>query len=103
MFQPLHGLVTIVLDKKDPKTEGGLHLPDTFAGVFLTGTIRAVGLGSVDKTMGRPMLLPGDKVLIAQHVQVGPQGRKVQAYPTIMDNGVECILCDHSEVMGVIK
>jgi co-chaperonin GroES (HSP10) len=100
----LHNLITVVLDPKDSKTKGGLHLPDSFADVFLTGTVRAVGTGSLDKNMARPGLLPNDRVLIAQHVQANNQGqRRVMQYPAIKDGEVECVLLDITDVVGIFK
>ena len=104
MFVPHHNLVTVVLDKKD-KTPGGLILPDIYAEVFITGTVRAVGVGHRLDTgdLDAPSLCKGDRVMIAQHVQQQGQRRLVQKYPEIEDDGVACILCDYTDVLGVIK
>ena len=103
MFAPLHGLVTVVLDPKNSKTPGGLFLPDNYDGVFLTGTIRAVGSGRRLENGDRDTLAlhPGDRVLIASHRD--PRTGKVMLYPKINDDGAECIICDHTECLGVTK
>ena len=104
MFVPHHNLVTVVLDKKD-KTPGGLILPDIYAEVFITGTVRAVGVGHRLDTgdLDAPSLCKGDRVMIAQHVQQQGNQRRVQSFPEIEDDGVKCILCDYTDVLGVIK
>jgi co-chaperonin GroES (HSP10) len=103
MFQPLHGLVTIVLDPKDNKTPGGLVMPDNYEGVFLTGTVRAVGCGRRLESGYRDTLplQVGHRVLIAQHRN--PQNGRTMPYPTLIDDGVSCIICDHTEVLGVME
>ena len=105
MLKPLHSLVTIVLDKKDKKTSGGLILPDNYGDIFLTGVVRAVGPG-VKGSEGYeaiPDLIRGDHVMLAQHSQQGPGGQaRVMPYPTIKDDGIECVICNCSDILGVI-
>jgi threonine dehydrogenase-like Zn-dependent dehydrogenase len=65
--------------------------------VVVTGTVRAVG----PEAEG---LKPGDRVMIAQHTQQGRDGsRRVMKFPDIVDEGVTCIFCDYSEILGVVK
>jgi co-chaperonin GroES (HSP10) len=98
MFQPLHSLVTIVMDPKDKKTPGGLVMPDNFHDVFATGVIRAVGTSPDIKAK------PGDRVMIAQHTQRDQRGnQRVMPFPTILDEGVSCVICDHTEILGVVE
>jgi len=102
MFQPLHSLVAVVLDKKDSKTAGGLLLPDNFAGQFITGIVRSVSpdIAAGDESYGS--LSSGSHVLIAQHMQQTPQGLRVQEYPTLDDDGIQISLCNVQEILGII-
>jgi co-chaperonin GroES (HSP10) len=107
-FQPLHGLVTIVLDPPQTKTDGGLILPDNFD-TFRTGTIRCVGLGRLCENNSRESmpLTPGDRVLIGAGTrkQVGPNDwRVVPEYATIKDNdGVEVALVNFTSILGIVE
>jgi chaperonin GroES len=106
LFQPCHNLVTVVPDPKNSKTKGGLHLPDTFAEIFLTGTVRAIGPGRLTDTgyVAHPGLKVGDKVMLAQHSQTTQGGqRRVQEFPTVLDEGVTVLICDVSEILGVVE
>jgi co-chaperonin GroES (HSP10) len=106
LFQPLHTLVTVVLDPKKAKTDGGIFMPENSNGVFLTGTVRAVGTGRIidGKNVDVPDLHPGDRVLLAQHQERDERGRpRVVPYPTIMDEGTLCSFCDHTEILGVLS
>ena len=105
MFQPTRSLCTVVLDPKESKTKGGLHLPDTFADIMLTGTIRNLGPGQLTDEgtwVQEPNIRIGSKVMIASHRD--PHTGKPLAVPTITDSdGVAVALCDTSEVLGVIE
>lgn len=101
MFQPLHNLMTIVADEKKP-TAGGLVMPDNFTDVFLTGIVRAVGHGVLANREEVGTVDVGDRVMVIQHRQQGPGGSRVMPYPKINDDGIECILCNVQEVIGVI-
>ena len=105
MFQPLHMLVTVFPDPKDKSTEGGVLLPDNFDGPYIVGTVRKVGLGTpIDGAYYVPRVKEGDKVLIAQRISQGPGGqRKAMPYPTVLDGDVPVILCDHTDILGIIK
>jgi co-chaperonin GroES (HSP10) len=107
MFKPLHQFVTVVLDKKD-KTPGGLVLPDGFGEVFVTGVVRAVGTGRMSETTIGLTLVPaikvGQRVMLAYHQQQGPRGeRRVMKYPVLQDEDVACILCDYTDIVGVVE
>ena len=102
MFQPLHNLVTVVSDKKDSKTAGGLLLPDNFAGQFITGIVRSVGPGLKEEPALYGSLSPGSHVLIAQHMERTPTGMRVQEYPTLDDDGIQVSLCNVQEILGII-
>ena len=103
MFQPLHWLITVVLDPKEQKTPGGLVLPENYAGVFVTGTVRAVGLGKPmdNGELFVPPLHPGDRVMLARHRD--PRTGRPMEYPTVVDEGVLCIICDYTEIQGVVE
>jgi co-chaperonin GroES (HSP10) len=105
MFQPNHNLVTVVLDPKDSLTKGGLILPENFEDVFRTGTVRAVGPGQwLDSgKRARPDLNPGDRVMLAQHRAQGPGGARVIPYPNFLDDGTMVIICDATDILGVIQ
>jgi co-chaperonin GroES (HSP10) len=97
--------VTVVIDKKDKKTAGGLILPDNYGDIFLTGVVRAVGPGvkSSEGYEAIPDMKPGDRVMLAQHSQAGPGGQsRVMPYPEIEDDGVKCVICNCSDILGVI-
>jgi len=108
MFKPLHSLVTVVLDPKDNLTKGGLVLPDNYGGVYLTGVVRALGpaargFGS-DDPLNQPFFIhPGQRVFIAQQTERTQHGTRIKPYPVIEDDGVKCILCDQSDILGVIE
>jgi co-chaperonin GroES (HSP10) len=105
MFQPLHGLCTVILDDKKKTTKGGIVLPDDYKDVLLIGTIRAVGLGGMTESgvLDRPPLHPGDRVMIAQQTERTPQGARVVPFPTISDDGVVCSIINHRDIWGIIK
>jgi co-chaperonin GroES (HSP10) len=106
MFKPLGSLCTIVLDPKAKETPGGLVLPDNFGEIFLTGVVRAVGPGGrIDAGVrNTPDVEVGDRVMIAQHVQHGGNGQsRVIPFPTIKDDGVDCIICSADELLGVVE
>ena len=103
MFQPLGGLVTVIPDVKKDKTKGGLALPETFADVMITGTVRNVGLGNKmeNGTRDRPPLSPGDKVMVAQ--QRNPRTQKAEPYPMFTDVDVVVFICNAADVWGIIE
>lgn len=105
MFQPLHMLVTVVPDPKDKSTKGGVLLPDNFDGPYIIGTVRKVGLGSpIGDGYYQPRMKKGDKVLIAQRISTGPGGqRRAMPYPVVLDDDVSVILCDHTDILGIIS
>ena len=105
MFQPLHNLVTVVLDPRKATTTGGLILPDTFKDIFITGVVRAVGTGRALENGEKESIpvCPGDRVMIAQHVEQGGGGRRhIVGYPEIVDDGVTCVIVNHTEIIGKI-
>ena len=102
-FQPLHAFVTVVLDPVNKKTPGGLVLPDGFGDTFVTGVVRAVGPGRWDGGKQiTPDIKPGDRVMLAQHTQQTQTGPRVQKYPVIRDGDVPCILCDVTDIIGIV-
>jgi len=105
MFQPLRCFCTVVLDPANKKTPGGLVLPDGFADIFITGVIRAVGTGWMNDGgyMVVPQIQPGDRVMIMKHQQHGPNGPRVMDYPVLTDDGVACILCDYTDIAGIVE
>ena len=107
MFKPLHNLVTVVVDQKETMTSGGLVLPDNFQDVFITGAVRAVGPGRWCEGAPHrivPDVEPGDRVLVAQHVQQGPNGaRRAMSYPEFDDGGVKCVLVNDSDILGIVE
>ena len=103
IFKPNQTLCTVVLDAKKAMTEGGLHLPDTFEDIFITGTIKTVGMGRILDNGQRvtPDFAEGDRVMLAQHAHRDNRGRSVvDAFPSFMDDGVRVSLLDQSEIMG---
>jgi co-chaperonin GroES (HSP10) len=101
MFEPLGSLLTVVQDPKTGKTAGGVVLPDNFGEVFITGVVRAVGPGHYDAgVLIEVVPQPGDRVMIAQHTD--PRTGRVMPYPTIIDDGVKCLILNESEVLGIV-
>jgi co-chaperonin GroES (HSP10) len=102
MFQPLGGLVTVIPDVKKDKTKGGLALPENFADVMITGTVRNVGLGNKMESglRDRPALSPGDKVMVAQSRD---HHGKAQPYPMFTDVDVVVFICNAQDIWGIIE
>jgi co-chaperonin GroES (HSP10) len=108
MFKPLHSLVTVILDPKKGRTDGGLVIPDVCEAAFRTGVVRAVGPGptmDVPSEDGGAMyaglpVKPGDHVVIG--VQKNQAGRPVNLGGMIDDDGVEVVLVNIQDIWGTI-
>jgi co-chaperonin GroES (HSP10) len=108
MFQPLHSLVTVVLDPKKDRTDGGLVIPEVCEAAFRTGIVRAVGPGPAMDCLdtetggacyaGLP-IKPGDRVVIGIQKQ---NGRAANLGGLIDDDGVEIVLVNISDIWGTI-
>ena len=97
MFQPLHRLVTVVLDEKN--SDSKIVLPDNYEESLVTGVIRAVSplIKKEKEEFGN--LSPGSHVLLAQ--QPGQRGQ-IQPFPTLDDDGITVTLCNVHEILGII-
>lgn len=104
MFQPLHALITVVLDAKEGKTKGGLILPDNFDDVLVTGTVRAVGTGIMENgVLNVPPIYAGQRVVVAQQTQRRQNGsNQIIPFPEIEDDGVKCVLINYQDIWGTI-
>jgi chaperonin GroES len=92
-FRPLHNRVVVCRIDAEPKTVGGIIIPETAKEKRLQGQAMAVGPGDRDKT-GK--LIPidvkvGDRVLFES-------GRA----PRSKIDGVEYLIMKESDIMGVL-
>jgi co-chaperonin GroES (HSP10) len=98
MFQPLHALLTVVLDKKKTQTDGGVILPDTAEASTRMATVQAVG--SEIETDHPGLIVPGDRVLVG--IQKGRDGRAMNL-GTVEVEGKEVVLVNFTDIWGVFK
>ena len=103
MFQPLHMMLTIVLDPKDDKTEGGIIKPDAYGDAFATGVVRTISPLIQKNKEEHSNLSPGSRVLINQHMERHPAGgQRAVPFPTLEDDGITITLCNIGDVLGII-
>lgn len=102
MFQPLHALVTVVLDPKQTQTKGGLALPDTAQASSVMGTVRAAGPEAGYKVGDEVFKLKqGDRVLLGS--QRDPRTRQIVNFGTITDDdGVEVALVNYHDIWATM-
>ena len=92
-FRPLHDRVVVRAIDADPKTTGGIIIPDTAKEKPQQGEIIAVGPGGRDEA-GKltPIdVKPGDRVLFGKW-----SGTEVKI------DGVEYLIMKESDIMGVL-
>jgi co-chaperonin GroES (HSP10) len=115
IFKPLHSLVTVVLDPKKDRTDGGLVIPEVCEAAYRTGVVRAVGTGPLldhpirfDSDDGESMeyefyaglpVAPGDRVVIGIQKQ---NGRAANLGGLIDDDGIEIVLVNIQDIWGII-
>jgi co-chaperonin GroES (HSP10) len=101
MFRPLHSLVTVVLDPKVDKTEGGLVIPDTSEATFRTGVVRAVGPSAFAEHVDgkKEWLIPGDHVVIG--VQKDRAGHAANLGSLSVDDGA-AVLVNYHDIWGIL-
>ena len=102
MFQPLHSLVTILLDPKPTKTDGGLFIPDMAEATYRVGTVQAVGPAAyTDCSNGECVSIhPGDRVMVgAQQDQSG----HIVNFGSVDVDGRDVALVNFSDIWGVIE
>lgn len=97
MFKPLHSLVTVVLDPKKDRTEGGLVIPDLAFANTRTGIVRAVGPGTAGDPLG---VVPGDRVVIG--VQKNRDGTAANFAGIQDDDGQEVAVMNVQDIWGII-
>ena len=93
-FRPLHDRVVVRAIDADPKTAGGIIIPDTAKEKPQQGEIIAVGPGGRDEA-GRLIPIdvkPGDRVLFGKW-----SGTEVKI------DGEELLIMKESDIMGVIE
>src|SRR3954449_10834066 len=93
-FRPLHDRVVVKRIDADPKTAGGIIIPDTAKEKPQQGEIIAVGPGGRDEA-GRLIPIdvkPGDRVLFGKW-----SGTEVKI------DGVEYLIMKETDIMGVIE
>lgn len=99
MFKPLHTLLTVKLDPKEGMTSGGIHLPDDYYDLFVTGTVVAVGphISSDDDIP----VEAGTRVVLVQQSQRDAGGNtRVAPFQTIQDGDKSYVLANISDVVG---
>jgi len=93
-FRPLHDKILVKRDEAASKTESGLYLPEKAKDTPKTGTIQAVGTGSLNTETGELIPLTvkkGDKVLFSSY-----------AGTEIKIDGTEFLVMSEDEVLAVI-
>jgi co-chaperonin GroES (HSP10) len=102
MFRPLHQLVTVILDPKVDRTEGGLMIPDTVQASSIMGTVRAAGPEAGYKKNGTEYTLQaGDRVMLG--CQKDPRTRTIVNFGTIKDDdGTEVALVNYQDIWGTM-
>jgi co-chaperonin GroES (HSP10) len=108
MFKPLHSLVTVVLDPKKDRTDGGLVIPEVCEATYRTGVVRAVGPGPQMEVLDHETMAafyaglpikPGDRVVIGIQKQ---NGRAANLGGLVDDDGVEVVLVNIQDIWGTI-
>lgn len=93
-LRPLGARVLVLRDEAQTKTESGLYLPETAKDKPKTGTVQSVGDGSLNHDTGERIPLtvkPGDKVLFSSY-----SGTEIKL------DGVDMLIMDESEILGII-
>lgn len=93
-LRPLGARVLILRDEAQTKTDSGLYLPETAKDKPKTGTVQSVGNGALNHDTGERIPLtvkPGDKVLFASYA-----GTEIKL------DGVDMLIMDESEILGII-
>jgi len=93
-LRPLGARVLVLRDEAQTKTESGLYLPETAKDKPKTGTVQSVGDGALNHDTGDRIPLtvkPGDKVLFSSYA-----GTEVKL------DGVDMLIMDESEILGII-
>lgn len=93
-LRPLGARVLILRDEAQTKTESGLYLPETAKDKPKTGTVKSVGDGALNHDTGDRIPLtvkPGDKVLFSSYA-----GSEIKL------DGVDMLIMDESEILGII-
>jgi chaperonin GroES len=93
-FRPRHDRVLVERVEQDPKTAGGIIIPDTAKEKPMQGKIKAVGSGNRDET-GKLVPLDvkaGDSVLFGKY-----SGTEVKI------DGTEYLIMRESDILGVMN
>jgi len=88
-FKPLNGRVLLEITKTEPKTAGGLFLPDTAKKSDNIGTV--VAISSSSKTIGEGVI--GKKVMFNEHAPM-PIVVEGKTYALVLDTDIFGILED---------
>ena len=94
-FRPLHDKILVKRDEAETKTASGLFLPEKAKETPKTGTVQAVGTGTVNHETGNLIPLSiktGDKVLFSSY-----SGTEIKL------NGQEFLVMSEDEVLAVIE
>lgn len=94
-FRPLHDKILVKRDAAETKTASGLFLPEKAKEAPKTGTVQAVGTGTVNHDTGNliPLTIKtGDKVLFSSY-----SGTEIKL------NGQEYLVMSEEEVLAVIE
>ncbi|MBF0625424.1 MAG: co-chaperone GroES [Magnetococcales bacterium] len=92
-FRPLYDRVVVKRLEQNPKTTGGIIIPDTAKEKPIQGEVLAVGKGSINENGEvRPMdVKVGDRVLFAKY-----SGTEVKI------DGEELLIMRETDIMGVL-
>jgi len=94
-FRPLHDKILVKRDAAETKTASGLFLPEKAKETPKTGTVEAVGTGTVNHETGNliPLTIKtGDKVLFSSY-----SGTEIKL------NGTEYLVMSEEEVLAIIE
>jgi len=93
-FRPLHDKILVKRDEAETKTAAGLFLPEKAKETPKTGTVFAVGTGTINHETGNltPLTLKtGDKILFTSYA-----GTEIKL------NGEEYLVMSEEEVLAVV-
>ncbi|MBA4039950.1 MAG: co-chaperone GroES [Planctomyces sp.] len=94
-FRPLHDKILVRRDKAETKTDTGLYLPEKAKETPRTGTVEAVGTGTINHETGEltPLTVrKGDRVLFSSY-----SGTEIKI------EGSELLVMSEEEILAVIE
>ncbi len=93
-FRPLHDKILVRRDERQDKTDSGLYLPEKAKDTPKTGTVEAVGTGTLNHDNGELIPLTvkkGDRVLFSSYA-----GTEIKL------DGKEVLVMSEDEVLAIV-